>query len=232
MLSERISGCGRGSLWEAIRHYLGRLSSWHRASVILTTTAQNLPGRIRDARVCAVPHREEKGERQPNGNEDIEDALRRLCPIDSPTLARARTTLRSRVGEEVAVTFRSLMKHKLSKPCVHAELLVLEHVYRRRCTFIGDDRYIGCSKPSCYCCSVYLSLHPAKALPRPCHGNAWVRWSPPLRSGRHDGDRSSGARLLQQVADEMGRALLTGFSADSSVVFCQPESTTGMSLVP
>ncbi len=36
-----------------------------------------------------------------------------------------------------------------SRSQVHAEIMVLEYFYANRLEFLGDDRYIGCSKPSC-----------------------------------------------------------------------------------
>lgn len=49
------------------------------------------------------------------------------------------------------------------KPRVHAEIQVLEHFWKDR-RFFDDDRYIGCSKPPCYCCHLYMQHHPAKCV--------------------------------------------------------------------
>jgi OTT_1508-like deaminase len=37
-------------------------------------------------------------------------------------------------------------------PRVHAELILLEHFYANNYQYVDGDKYIGCSKPACYCC--------------------------------------------------------------------------------
>jgi hypothetical protein len=55
-----------------------------------------------------------------------------------------------------------------------ARTLGKEHIHVNRVSFVGNERYIGCSKPFCYCCNLYASFHPGLCLPRPCHGNTWI----------------------------------------------------------
>lgn len=45
--------------------------------------------------------------------------------------------------------------------------------------FVADNRYIGCSKPSCHC-QHYMQLHPEGFTPRPCHRNLWINRAPPM----------------------------------------------------
>lgn len=42
---------------------------------------------------------------------------------------------------------------------VHGELLVLDYFSRKKLEFVDDDKYIGCSKPACYFCYKWISLH-------------------------------------------------------------------------
>lgn len=65
------------------------------------------------------------------------------------------------------------------EPPVHAEITILDHFYNQSLNFAHGKAYIGCSKPSCFCCRVYMDNHPLKPMERPCHNNVWVRWSPP-----------------------------------------------------
>lgn len=57
---------------------------------------------------------------------------------------------------------------------------MLEHFYLNNLNSAGGDRYIGCGKPSCYCCEMYMQFHPARTRARPYHANAWAQWSPPV----------------------------------------------------
>ena len=71
-------------------------------------------------------------------------------------------------------------------PKVHAETLMVEHFYFNQLHFFGNDRYIGCSKPSCYCCDLYLRNHPGNFEARPSHGNVWVKWCLPFEADEED----------------------------------------------
>lgn len=62
---------------------------------------------------------------------------------------------------------------------MHAEIIILDHFDRRGLRFAHGKQYIGCSKPSCFCCAIYMANHPLKPAKRPCHNNVWVKWLPP-----------------------------------------------------
>ena len=73
-----------------------------------------------------------------------------------------------------------LSRERPIKTKVHAELLLADHLHRKNVQFLdGHDRYIGCSKPSCYLCDAYLRNHPAAfAVPR-SHQKIYVGWRCP-----------------------------------------------------
>lgn len=80
---------------------------------------------------------------------------------------------------------------------IHAETALAQFFYLHELQFVFQDRYIGCSKPSCYACSIYLSKHPGNFVQRPSHGNAWFRWYPPRSTSGSD------ARMTDKVLREM-----------------------------
>ena len=61
-------------------------------------------------------------------------------------------------------------KDKDFRPRVHAELNLLEHFYRKRLPFLDDDLFIAYSKPACYYCYRYISLHPGGFVRPSSHG--------------------------------------------------------------
>ncbi|KAF4626908.1 hypothetical protein G7Y89_g11247 [Cudoniella acicularis] len=65
------------------------------------------------------------------------------------------------------------------RPRVHAELNLLEYFHMNRLPFVDDDRFIGCSKPACYCCYHYISLHPGGFVRPSSHGIRYLNWRPP-----------------------------------------------------
>jgi hypothetical protein len=70
-------------------------------------------------------------------------------------------------------------KDKDFRPRVHAELNLLEHFYRKRLPFLDDDRFIAYSKPACYYCYRYISLHPGGFVRPSSHGIRYLNWRPP-----------------------------------------------------
>jgi hypothetical protein len=62
---------------------------------------------------------------------------------------------------------------------VHAELIVLDQFYRGKYEFFQGDKYIGCSKPACYCCFHYIQAHPGNFVPPASHNKLYLNWRPP-----------------------------------------------------
>ena len=76
--------------------------------------------------------------------------------------------------------FRELYSNQDTRLMAHAETFLLEHFYFQRLPYVWRDKYIGCSKPSCYCCHLYQRFHPDNPVLRPAHGTAWHRWAAPI----------------------------------------------------
>lgn len=112
---------------------------------------------------------------------NLRSALKRMLPANEQSRAKdlyeSLTNLRVLDIEESFV--KAYSDASVSLP-VHAELFLMEHFHAKRLRFVAGDKYIGCSKPSCYCCSLYMRYHPGNFVVRRSHGNIWPRWSPPL----------------------------------------------------
>lgn len=75
----------------------------------------------------------------------IQSALQNIVSLDLPPNHKIRKTLASR---QPIITR------------VHAELQIADKFSRNQyMEFVDDDKYIGCSKPACYFCYHWLSLH-------------------------------------------------------------------------
>jgi hypothetical protein len=70
-----------------------------------------------------------------------------------------------------------LQREVPTKTRVHAELLLLNHFDEQGCNFLdGSDKYIGCSKPACYLCYLFISEHPGRYTLPPSHQKLYVAW--------------------------------------------------------
>lgn len=172
-----------------------------------------------------------QGQREPTRS--LDEVLGSLTSVNNPNLpASAKHVMQHRWGFDVDKKFMERLKHRQKQQCFHAEAVMLAHFHRREFRFTQSLPYIGCSKPSCYCCELYAELHPLITAPRESHGNAWVKWALPCPARARRGRYCQACtcileKMLRCVRKEIRRRIL----AESSGVHGRPESTTNMSSV-
>ncbi|RVX73267.1 hypothetical protein B0A52_02909 [Exophiala mesophila] len=110
----------------------------------------------------------------------LDDIVRRTLPAAQNSLVEELCEALATTNEVTNIQEEFWDIYAKIKPRPHAELLVLEHFHQNRLEFTANERYIGCSKPSCYCCHIYMQCHPGRFSLRPTHGNLWIQWAPPL----------------------------------------------------
>ncbi|KAM0449514.1 hypothetical protein ACHAO4_007534 [Trichoderma viride] len=170
--------------WLELRHFLGRLHSYHLA-VKTMIRARQFWDRLRDdIKVTVIP-----------SATTIPHPLHKKRPIASEIIGRMTS------AEELLETYRSQaakllnLDEKILEECnsssqthmVHAELLVLDYVlgYLRDVEdaqlykFYNGWRYIGSSKPTCRLCNYYFMAHPSGVQVRESHNNLYPRWRVP-----------------------------------------------------
>lgn len=217
--------CG---LWQAIRHYIGRLGSWWNACSTLVSTAQLYPTIFSKARIVAV--QSGKDPVPSRSLERIEPAQINYSPSPQHEsdiqLPLAHALLERHWGDGAMADFTCRLQRRQAETRIHAELLVLNHFYRYNLKFAENVRYIGCSKLSCYCCHAYMKNHPLDVIQRPCHGNTWTRWEmPSLKSPSNAKDSNQDAKMLADMVDATQHGIETCSLATTKVK--QLESTTG-----
>ena len=223
-----------------IRHYIGRLGTWTKAVRILILATKTFPQRIENAHVKVIG---------PYGPADLpnklhitnlRDVVRRMVGADQLALLDEVSKALTDADAVVRVEDRFRDDYTTIKPRPHAELLVLEHFYSKGLVFVANDKYIGCSKPSCYCCHIYMQCHPAGLIPRPCHGNLWINWAPPipLPLATHGTVKTTARpqehhtfKLLQDMLIFIRRDLQEQILSRRPKRSRLPDSTTGMSSV-
>lgn len=149
-----------------LAHYIGRLGATRSSANTVVRAMIIVPGlrQISDIRTVEAPEsrdvtidREDMSpyeivraictEFTSQNPVQIQSALRAIVNLDFPIndIARARAHLASR---------RTIITR------VHAELQLADRFSRAKyMEFVGDDKYVGCSKPACYFCYNWLSNH-------------------------------------------------------------------------
>jgi hypothetical protein len=160
---------------------------------------------------------------------NLDSALGRMhSKEERHRLEEAREIVRDAKVLDISAEF--LDKYTKFRPRIHAEVLLLEYFHHLKLEFVDNDRYIGCSKPSCYCCDLYMKVHPGNFVPRPCHGNLWVNWRAPILPIEDDkAAQKHTAKMLNEMVKYVRRDALNQLMSKQPRRAKVPDSTTGMS---
>ena len=190
-----------------VRHYVGRLASHVKAVKILVSAARRLPMLFLGFEIEVV-HYERISILPPElrNKTTLQEIAHRMIGNDEALLLDIQTRLQ-KLNQTLHIEriVRVEYDKKNFKPRVHAELMLLEHFYRKDLDFWGNDPYIGCSKPACYCCSLYFRSHPRQFVEPASHQKIYLNWMPPTSnwdvpdsgSGFADHERN----MLNKMAD-------------------------------
>jgi hypothetical protein len=178
-MHQRIKGIivqnAKVKVWRKIRHYLGRLGAWPRAIKIILEYWPTNPVLRRKFDVIAIP--DPQALYWPHGKDlDLVNVLCEAIPALNANVDRQQIEARFPVLKtNPAKTTDKLISSRVA----HAESALADHISQiEGFRFQGGDRYVGVSKPSCYCCCKYLAYHPLNLTPRQAHNKIYVKWSP------------------------------------------------------
>jgi hypothetical protein len=218
------------SQWYSVWHYIGRLGCWFVKCQQLALAVYQFPQLV-DGATCeylALPKEMELP--VDHSKADLSSALKRMLPAGQQQLVvpiyKQLSGLRT---FDIPEAFRENITKNGLKGQVHAEVFLLEHFYFNKFKFLMREKYIGCSKPSCYCCSLYMRYHPGNVVIRPAHNNVYLKWIPPLISRldeeqvrKHNLDimNSMNAYIRRDVREEIDQRLPHREKG--------PDSTTGI----
>ena len=218
------------SEWSLVWHFIGRLGCWFGKCQQLALAVYQFP-QLLDGATCeflALP----KDMKLPvdHSKADLTSALKRMFPADQQQLVASLYERLSGLRTfDIPDVFReNITKDRLTGR-VHAEVFLLEHFYLNKFQFVMREKYVGCSKPSCYCCSLYMRYHPGNVVMRPAHNNVFLKWIPPLisrldeeQARKHNLDimNSMNAYIRRDVREEIDQRLPHREKG--------PDSTTGI----
>ncbi|KAK8058102.1 hypothetical protein PG994_008550 [Apiospora phragmitis] len=99
--------------------------------------------------------------------------------------------------------------------------------------FAFNDRFIACSKPACYCCSLYFKAHPSDPEEPRSHQKIWPSWGPPLVPNGPDGHRDGvkykhQLHILNKMIESIRKEALNQIEKRVTYMGHHPDSTTGI----
>lgn len=196
LLNQRIKQ-STDDVFSRIRHFVGRLGYWHKTGTSLIREARSFASVLSNARVELIPCPVFEHQRRLAVDDRLECLALRVFPNYRETSLCDKLVSRMNRAQSLLIWFRTTRL----VPRPHAEVVALHFHASRNMEFVNDDHYIGCSKPACFCCSLYMRLHPAGIQPRPTHGNVWVQWCLPQPLSMPEA-HAVDVEILKRMTDE------------------------------
>ncbi|KAL5349546.1 hypothetical protein ACLOAV_005841 [Pseudogymnoascus australis] len=212
------------------RHFIGRLGSHFKAARILTTAGWRMPELFDSFTIKTRPSPKPPSLPPPTDHlTTLSGIIKRMLPAGSEALqyqdALAIMDAKFNIQNRLQAQFEDIR----FRPRVHSELTLLEYFHTNRIPFVDDDRFIGCSKPACYCCYHYISLHPGGFVRPSSHGIRYLNWRPPdLVNAENATEKNQQRDVLNKVIAQIRLDTLRQIEQRRGPSLWHPDSTTGI----
>lgn len=223
---------GKRSSFYLVHHYIGRLSHHIRAPRELIQDSHHMAHILQTYAVEAV--HVVPGVQRPvrDKHTNLKGILNRMFKKDNADEKALVEEGLIKIDKVTGIfdTFLDCYKQSGVVIDVHAEIQVLEHFYRSKLHFAGNDPFIACSKPACLCCELYFKHHPARVVIPSSHKKVWVKWSPPkVDYGATLSDEAiQQRRILSRITEDLRQEIINQVLQRSKNSHWHPDSRTGI----
>ncbi|KAI1855704.1 hypothetical protein JX266_000569 [Neoarthrinium moseri] len=185
-----------------LRHRFGRLAHHVRAVNEVIVDASTLQHLFDECQIGQVPTLISVSRPEADAHTTLEGIMNRMLSSTNANMLAKYVESLAEMDQKFEILERVKEQYasETFKPCVHAEIQVLEHFYQQGLAYAEGDPYIGCSKPACYCCSLYIENHPAGCVVPQTHRNIYLNWGPPVL---HDGTADEGYPTQRDILNAM-----------------------------
>ncbi|KAE9380971.1 hypothetical protein N431DRAFT_363089, partial [Stipitochalara longipes BDJ] len=213
------------------RHYIGRLGSHLKAARILTTAGWRMPKLFETFTIRTRPSPKPPILPPPTDQlTTLNGIIKRMISNDLEETLRYQEALAAMDAKfHILNRLRAKFQDRDFMPRVHAELNLLEYFHIKRLPFVDDDRFIGCSKPACYCCYHYISHHPGGFVRPSSHGIRYLNWrAPDLIDETNVQEKNHQRDVLNKVIAQIRLDALRQIDQRRGPSPWHPDSTTGI----
>ncbi|KAI9813828.1 MAG: hypothetical protein M1827_003618 [Pycnora praestabilis] len=183
-----------------LRHLLGRLGNHMRATKSIVAAVLQNPQLLENFSVRVEPSSPSVACPLTAGNVSLDGIVGRAFS-DQDDIRRYRGDLAWMDTKMDSGLSRRLKEESSFQTRVHAELLLVDLFHRERFEFVDGEKYVGCSKPACYCCYHYmLAHHGGFSLPA-CHMKLYLCWRPP--DIRHNVRTAQATKEVEDIMNSM-----------------------------
>ncbi|KAF2668692.1 hypothetical protein BT63DRAFT_440800 [Microthyrium microscopicum] len=217
-----------GEKGKELWHYIYRLGAHLHAVKKLTHVATNFRTMLKIKKVEAVRFSKSDHTKSITLSDELLDPyqiVKNICTEGYGTDSRRPMTDKIMVGfvrMDIEMNIKpKLQQDRTYKSRVHAELQLADLFSRKGYTFLGEDRYVGCSKGACYFCYEYLSLHQNKFERPATHGKvlASVHGLENSTKIATQKDMTMKLRMIRQVENDIIQTLLSKVPEDRKGLF-------------
>ena len=216
-----------------LRHYIGRLGFHVKAAKTLVAAAKSFPAFFDDFEIEYLPSSKPVESPPPMDELTTLDGIvgRMLKNENTPKVPYYRDALNAMDTKlQIYQRLKNEYRNPAFLPRVHAELILLEHFYKSGNDFVDGDKYIGCSKPACYCCYHYISAHPGNFVRPASHNKTYLCWRPPdIVDDDAEGSAMKHRRdIINKMVEKIRIDVLEQIEKQSGRRRTHPDSTTGI----
>ncbi|KAI0851618.1 hypothetical protein F5Y00DRAFT_259621 [Daldinia vernicosa] len=215
-----------------VRHRLGRLAHHVRAPKEVIEDSLELGHLFNEYKICLVNPPPSNPRPQADSLTELHSILKRMLPANDPKLEEYIEALVS-LDHKFQITnrIRGEYNKKHFQPRVHAEVQILEHFCTNQLRYVDDDRYIGCSKPACYCCHLYFRHHESRPVEPESHQKIYLNWGVPVLP---EGSKSPGYNtqrdLMNKMLETIRKDALAQIIRKAGPLTWHPDSLTGITI--
>ena len=216
--------------FQAVRHFIGRLAERVRNSTSLIQDTLLLGPLLDSYEIRRVGLPIAAKVPPPDGHTNLNSILKRMLPANDPRLEEMQSYIARLNGPmNLEEAIKDMYGEESGQSCVHAEIQMLEEFHRNKRSFMGNDRYIACSKLACLCCKFYFRHHPGNFLEPESHQKAYLNWRPvDLPGGWNNEHWLDQRKVLAMLARELGDAVQMQISSQQQPNPWQPDSVTNI----
>ena len=208
-----------------LRHHIGRLGQYVKVVKTLFRIAPRLLNLLDNFTICPISLPARTSPPLADGKTNLDSIVKRMLPAQSPDLRRYQLAL-SEMDLRFGIYARYMEMYCDSnfKPRVHAEVQILDYFHNNDLKFEESDIFVACSKPACYCCSLYFQYHPLRPVAPASHQTLHKNWRLPDFVPGNNTQRD----ILNKIIEDVRVEALYQIDQRRPNAQWHPDSTTGI----
>ncbi|VTT68168.1 unnamed protein product [Fusarium fujikuroi] len=221
---------GTAEAFRSVKHLIGRLAEKIRIPINLVNDSRLLRPLLDSYEIRRVEAPVAAKMPMADGLRNLDSILRRMLPAGDSRLKDMQAYLGQLDGSiQLEDAIRAMHDDDKTNHGVHAEIQMLEDFHRNRRKFVGNDRYIACSKLACLCCRLYFKWHPGRFIEPESHQKSYLTWRPiDLPEGGGSQHWLDQRRVLANVSKELSNLVQEQIISQQQPNPWQPDSVTNI----